>query len=144
MKRTLEVWIFRWVLLVLSFAGLVRPLFPAELILSWTDNANNETGFAIERTTGNGIASPAWVVVASLPANAVSWTDKDVPPGQTYAYRLRAFNASGFSGYAGPVSTAVPPAPATPGAMTVLQVSITVTVAPGSNAPPVIVPGPNP
>lgn len=143
MKRTFEIWFVRWVLLFLSLVGLVRPLFPADLVLSWTDNANNETGFAIERTTGNGIASPSWSVVASLPANAVSWTDKDLPPGQTYAYRLRAFNASGFSGYAGPVSATIPPVPATPSNAAVVQVNVVITITPGSNASP-IVPAPNP
>lgn len=124
----------RFVFLVLSFVALARPLFPADLILSWRDNSSNETGFAVERAAGTGDASAAWTVVASLGPNVQTWTDTGLPPGQTFAYRVRAFNASGFSGYAGPVNASIPPVPSSPGNLTVTQVTVTVTV--NAPAPP--------
>lgn len=127
-------YLFRFVFLVISVVALARPLFPADLVLSWKDNATNETGFAIERTTGNGTAGASWSVVASVPADVQTWTDTGLPPGQTFAYRVRAFNASGFSGYAGPVSASIPPVPNAPGVLSVTQVTVTVTV--NAPAPP--------
>ncbi|MBU2987179.1 DUF1588 domain-containing protein, partial [Saccharophagus degradans] len=61
--------------------------------LSWTDNANNETGFAIRRRTNNG----AVVQIHNAPANSTSYTDANVKLDNQYQYDIIAFNAVGSS-----------------------------------------------
>ncbi|HEU4334651.1 MAG TPA: LamG-like jellyroll fold domain-containing protein, partial [Candidatus Eisenbacteria bacterium] len=80
--------------------------------LAWTDNAGNETSYEVERSTA-GPGGP-FAFRASLPAGAVAWTDPGLEPSTEYCYRVRALNASGASGYAGPAcaTTQAPPPPA--------------------------------
>jgi hypothetical protein len=64
-----------------------------KLFLTWQDNSNDEDGFLIERYD---IFSRAFLQVADLPANTVSYTDVDLLPNIRYTYRVRAYkeNAS--------------------------------------------------
>ena len=68
-----------------------------QIKLTWTDNANNEEWFKIERST-DGV-NYTQIDVAS--ANATSYVDTTVVPGTTYYYRVRAANAAGDSAYVG-------------------------------------------
>jgi fibronectin type 3 domain-containing protein len=80
-----------------------------QIYLSWTDNANNEMGFVVERADNGG----AFTQIATLPSNNISFVDTNVTFGNLYEYEVAATNASGTSGFAGPVSvdmTASPPA----------------------------------
>ncbi len=79
--------------------------------IAWTDNAGNESGFKLERSL-DGVV---WQEIASLGSNAVSFTDNAVSAATNYYYRVRAFNSSGYSAYAAPISvrTSDPP-PAVP------------------------------
>jgi hypothetical protein len=87
--------------------------------LAWRDNANNETGFSVERCTGAACTGFARIAVAPPRNNTgnTSYVDTTVTPGTTYRYRVAAINGSvaGTSGYAGPtgnvVVPAIPPAP---------------------------------
>jgi hypothetical protein len=54
--------------------------------LAWNDNATTETGYRVERRAGSG----AWASVATLAANAVSYTDASIAAGTTYSYRVIA------------------------------------------------------
>jgi hypothetical protein len=74
--------------------------------LTWTDTSNNETAFIIERAVGAGSFSE----LATLGANAVSYTDNTVSASTQYSYRIRAANSGGFSAYSN-VATATTPAP---------------------------------
>ncbi|MFO0891501.1 MAG: fibronectin type III domain-containing protein [Isosphaeraceae bacterium] len=78
--------------------------------LSWTDNAGNETGYRVERSS-NGTT---WSQLGGdLPANTVSYSDTSASAGTTYSYRVRAFNASATSSYSAlATATTVPLAPA--------------------------------
>jgi hypothetical protein len=73
--------------------------------VTWTDNANNETGFAIERaTSGKNGTLGSWTQIATVGASAgtgglVGFNDTTVSSRKTYAYRVRASNASGYSAY---------------------------------------------
>lgn len=67
----------------------------AEVTLSWQDNSDNEDGFQVERST-NGVA---YQLIASLPSDTTNFTDSDTQKGQLYFYRVRAYNAFGYSGY---------------------------------------------
>ena len=64
--------------------------------VTWQDNSTNETGFRLERRLGtNG----AWQLITNTGANAVSFDDTTVKKNQTYYYRVRSFNAAGFSAW---------------------------------------------
>ncbi len=65
--------------------------------VSWGDNADDEDGYEVERSTSTDAAT--FSQVASLPSNATSYTDKDVALGVQYYYRIRAFNSDGASAY---------------------------------------------
>jgi Divergent InlB B-repeat domain/Fibronectin type III domain len=67
----------------------------AQLTLTWTNNANNENGFYVERRAGSG--SYSQIVVVGR--NVTSYTDSSLAEGTTYCYRVRAFNGAGVSGY---------------------------------------------
>jgi FtsP/CotA-like multicopper oxidase with cupredoxin domain len=79
------------------------------VLLTWTDNANNETGFIIERAIGAGPFTTLITVAASN--GNVSYTDTTVTAGSTYSYRVAALNSAGVSGYSNTasVSLAAPP-----------------------------------
>ncbi len=67
-----------------------------EVQLNFQDNANNETGFVIERADNGG----AFTQLATLPANTwwwwstVSYTDTTVDAATTYDYRVRSLLGS--------------------------------------------------
>jgi hypothetical protein len=65
------------------------------IALSWTDNANNEDGFQVERSTDGVTFAP----VATTAANTASWADSGLAPVTASTYRVRAFNINGSSGY---------------------------------------------
>jgi hypothetical protein len=65
--------------------------------LAWTNNATNQTGFAIDRATDAAFTRN--VVTRNLPATTTSLVDTaaGIIPGTTYYYRVRATNAAGSS-----------------------------------------------
>jgi hypothetical protein len=94
--------------------------------LAWSDNATDEDGFEIERCEGTGCSS--FVAVGQTGPNAAGFSDPTVTAGTTYAYRVRAFNQAGPSGYTNTATatTPSPPAPITdtePPVITVFTVS---------------------
>jgi len=62
--------------------------------LSWTDRADNESGFRIERRLEGG---GSWSPLASTPANASRHRDAAPAVGAVYEYRIVAYNAAGDS-----------------------------------------------
>jgi len=67
------------------------------LILNWTDNSNNESGFKIERCTGVDCTNFAPLVTVG--AGVKTYTDSNLARRITYGYRVYAYNASGNSAY---------------------------------------------
>lgn len=65
------------------------------LSMSWTDNANNEQGFYVERST-NGAT---WTRISTRAANSRYYTNTGLARGTTYWYRIQAYNTYGASGY---------------------------------------------
>ncbi len=61
--------------------------------LFWTDNADNEKGFTIEKSR-NGIR---WKQIASIKRNSETFSSKGLHPGTTYYYRVLTYNAAGTS-----------------------------------------------
>lgn len=72
--------------------------------LTWRDRSQRETGYRVERATGDGLFSE----IASLPANSTRYEDGSVLADTEYRYRVRAHHeAAGFSGYS--PATAITP-----------------------------------
>ena len=91
--------------------------------LTWTDNAANETGFAIERADNGG----SWTPLTTLGPNTgadptvtgtVTYADTTVSPGNSYAYRVRATNAAGSSPWSNSATVSIPALPAAPTGLT--------------------------
>lgn len=70
-----------------------------QIILGWSDNSVNETGFEIDRKIGNCSSPNAWTQVAAKPANTVSHTISGLAPNTDYSFRIRAYNTGGNSPY---------------------------------------------
>ena len=99
--------------------GLVATAVSSSQInLIWADNANNETGFKIERKTG---ATGAYSQIATVGAGAASFSDTGLPASTTpFYYRVRSNNAFGdsiFSNEAQAATLPSTPAPAPPAAL---------------------------
>jgi len=79
-------------------SGLAANTISASQInLSWTDNANNETGFKIERKTGSG---GTYSQIITVGTNVTSYNNTSgLSEGTQYYYRVRATNATGDSVY---------------------------------------------
>ena len=70
--------------------------------LSWTDNANNETGFAIERSTDN----VNWTVISDdeIGPNGNSYSAVSLNASTLYYFRVKAENEMGWSPYSNTAS----------------------------------------
>ncbi|HYG73713.1 MAG TPA: PA14 domain-containing protein, partial [Planctomycetota bacterium] len=77
----------------------------SQIDLTWTDTANNENGFKIERKTG---AAGTFAQIGTAGANATSYSDTTVAPDTTYYYQVRAYNGSGDSAYSNIASATTP------------------------------------
>jgi uncharacterized repeat protein (TIGR02543 family) len=64
--------------------------------LTWTDNADNESGYKIERRLST---VTTWTVVATTLANVTSYTNTGLTTGRTYIYRVRAYKSTTYSSY---------------------------------------------
>lgn len=67
------------------------------VVLNWQDNSNNEAMFVIERCQGDGCTNFAWLDARG--ANITTLTDITAAAGESYSYRVRAWNADGYSSY---------------------------------------------
>jgi hypothetical protein len=68
--------------------------------LAWTDNATNEAGFKIERST-DGVT---FKQIATLPSNTTSYPNTSLAAGTTYYYRVRAYEGPNYSAYSNTAS----------------------------------------
>ena len=66
------------------------------IVLGWTDNSNNETGFAIERKLGVG---GTWGLLTTVSTNVNAYSNTGLSNGLTYYYRVYAYNAMGSSAF---------------------------------------------
>lgn len=73
------------------------PVSSTRINLSWSDNANNEGGFRLERCQGNNCTN--FVQVAEIEANSTGYSNTGLSRNKSYRYRVRAFNGGGNSGY---------------------------------------------
>ncbi|WP_295394593.1 Ig-like domain-containing protein [uncultured Thiodictyon sp.] len=65
------------------------------ILLDWTDNDDDETGYTLQRS----VDASHWLEVAALGPNAVNFVDTGLRFGQTYYYRVYAYNSIGYSAF---------------------------------------------
>jgi len=71
---------------------------PGAVRVTWTDNANNETNYDVQRCRLRfGFCS--FSTVATLGANTIQYDNSGLVAGATYRYRVRARNAAGSSAW---------------------------------------------
>ena len=64
------------------------------LEMAWTDVADNETGYKVQYSVDDGAT---WCFAGSYDANVTSRTATSVKPGNTYVFRVAAYNDAGNS-----------------------------------------------
>ncbi len=67
----------------------------SQIQISWTDNATNEAGYRIERSTDN----VNFAEIAQSLGNVTSFIDSGLSASTKYYYRVRAYNSAGNSAY---------------------------------------------
>lgn len=78
-------------------SGLIATTFDHQRIdLDWTDNADNEDGFEVERAEGT---AGTFALIDTLGANVTSYSSTTLTASTEYCYRVRAFNSIGESAY---------------------------------------------
>jgi N-acetylneuraminic acid mutarotase len=83
----------------------VQAVSSSQLELSWTDNANNETGFYIERKTSAG---SDYSLLGSVGRDVTGYQDQNLSCGTVYFYRVFAYGAVENSGYSNEMSAFLP------------------------------------
>jgi hypothetical protein len=103
--------------------GSGAPRSPASLVIAnvtasslelrWDDRSNNETTFHLERKVGGYGAT--FSEIGTVAANVESFVLTGLSPATRYTFRVRARNASGYSGYSNErtvtTATGIPAAP---------------------------------
>jgi hypothetical protein len=79
-------------------------LSTSSLGLSWEEDADNEDGFVMARSSN----AVNWQAIADIAPNATSFTDTGVSSGDKYYYQLRATNSSGKSRFSNIAAATVP------------------------------------
>ena len=79
----------------------------SQINLAWTDNASNESGFRIERSSDG----ETFAEIGVVSSNATTYADTLLSAATQYWYRVRAYNAAGLSAFAGPTSATTMSAP---------------------------------
>jgi subtilisin family serine protease len=79
----------------------VTALSRSQIRLNWSDTSTGEQGFKIERST-NGTT---FTQIATVGANATTYTATGLKRNRTYWFRVRAYNGTQNSSYSGIAST---------------------------------------
>ncbi|MFA4917578.1 MAG: hypothetical protein WC560_13030, partial [Syntrophales bacterium] len=66
-----------------------------QINIAWIDNSNNESGFRIYTALNSGFTQG--FVTIDLPANTTGFSDTTVYPGDTFYYKVTAYNSVGES-----------------------------------------------
>ncbi len=70
-----------------------------QIHITWQDNSDNETGFALEVKESPGIFPIQWRNLDTLAANTTSYQMDNPIPNHTYNFKVLAFNDEGSSAY---------------------------------------------
>jgi hypothetical protein len=66
-----------------------------DIVIGWTDNATDETGYEVWKCTGSGCSDVAQI--ATLGVDAIAYADRGLAESTTYRYQVRAYNLGGPS-----------------------------------------------
>ncbi|MDQ1324702.1 MAG: hypothetical protein QG587_2038, partial [Chloroflexota bacterium] len=91
-----------------------------QINLAWTDAANNETGYGVERSPDG---STGWTEIATVATNSTGYSNTGLVSGATWHYRVRAVNGLGYSAYSGSASATTLSLPAAPSLLTATPMS---------------------
>ncbi len=70
-----------------------------QINLKWNDNSQNEDGFKIEQS----VDGTNFREIGTVGANITAFSSTGLVRNRNYYFRVRAYNASGFSGYSNTV-----------------------------------------
>ena len=87
-------------------SSLTASTSDVNVVLNWQDNSTNELQFYVERC--QGVNCTNFLGVGASGANVATWTDYNVAAGQSYSYRVQAWNSDGYSDYSN-IATIVTP-----------------------------------
>ncbi len=94
-----------------------KAISSSQITLTWVDRSATEDGFTIERSP---VTNTNFVAIATVSANATSFTDAGLTGGSKYWYRVRAFNANTTSAYSNQKqATTLKEVPIPPSALTI-------------------------
>jgi hypothetical protein len=82
---------------------MASALSETQVLLTWNDNATDETGFSIER-----LAPGAWEVIGTGLPGTTNHLDESMTPSTPATYRVRAQKAGAWSEYSPVASTTTP------------------------------------
>jgi subtilisin family serine protease len=98
-----------------------RSISPVEVDLTWTDQSINEMGFRIQRRLASG---GLWTQIGEVERNTTNFRSSGLVPGESYSFRVFAFNGTGESPPSNEAQATVPvPETAPPAAPTDLVAS---------------------
>lgn len=111
----------------------------SSVTLTWTDNADDETGYAVERCTGSTCSN--FTQMASLGVGAKTWTDSNLEAATTYRYRVATVRDGVLSAWDGPIEvttapTSPPPEPSVPTSLSATATSASSITVTWSNSGP--------
>jgi len=69
-------------------------LSESQIYLRWNDNSENETGYRIERDSGNG-----FVEICEVPQDVIEYFDNDIDYETDYIYRVAGFTSNNISSW---------------------------------------------
>lgn len=102
-------------------------LSASSIRLAWMDNSNNELGFELQRMSELRplalTGAIEWQRVVLTAANTTSFDDMGLELGVQYAYRVRALNSLGPSGWSNTIYASTSAEPTLPAAPTALEAS---------------------
>lgn len=90
-------------------SGLSALASQGAISLSWTDAANNEQGYHIERKDGSSEAT--FLRITTLPANSTAFIDVTVQPSASYTYHVIAGGEGGDSAPSNDATASMPALP---------------------------------
>jgi FtsP/CotA-like multicopper oxidase with cupredoxin domain/fibronectin type 3 domain-containing protein len=89
-----------------NLTAVARATFTSRsIVLSWTDNSTNESGFKIYRS----LDQVTWTLVYTTTSNVRSYTNNNLLRNVTYYYRVCAVNAAGASAFTNVASARTAP-----------------------------------
>ncbi len=96
-------------MIVTNPSGLAASQSALSVVLNWADNANNEMGYLIERSTTSDNSGFKPVPFGGTANNITTFTDNNIVANTTYYYRIKAAN-DGCNDYSNVVTFTPQPA----------------------------------